>query len=733
MSHNRLARNHLPGDSLAQLWDGTSLVGLTDGELLAQFVANGDEAAFEGLVVRLGPMVLGVCRRMLGDRGDADDAFQATFLVLVRRARAVGRGDLIGPWLHGVAVRVCRKARSQAARRRTREQTGLTVDGVVPLTGAPALDQAETRAVIDDAIARLPESYRRLVVLCDVEELTRDEAADRLGWTANMVRGRLARARNQLRTSLIRRGCVPPGFTAASAAEPAALTDLVVMPWLLPPSPVLVATTARAALALASPSGRRVVAALASTSALHLAEGVIRTMFYSSWKFVGSALILGGGLAAGTAGVLVAQTPAPKPGPVQQPAAAQPAPVSVPGPSARFRISLQGVENARDAYEAQRAALDAGKATVHDVVMADNALLEAEVGWASTPEQRVAAVRAQQGRIGLLQQDKQEAFAQGKATQDDLNELAETLREAGIRQAREEAALPAAGQAVFTAQPKSQTLQAMLEDRRRSAQQRYMAQSAFYDEGRITIDRLIDASRQLMNADYDLTTNPDERREIVQTYVNRVQRIYNREVKELEIGRATSADVLEAESSLLEAKILLARNTPSLARAATTPSRLDSEPFMPMAPMSNIRQVAELQQARLEQGRQVFEEAKRLYPAELSLVEYLQAERDWTEIQLAAATTPAARAAALQSMIELARQTVAVVEASFRKGEVKESNVAQARLVLLDAQIRAAGGGTGADSPATADLDRRLSDVERKLDRVLDLLDSAANRLPKPR
>jgi len=172
MSNGRATSHLVPGD-LARLFDGSSLVGLTDGELLARFVAGRDEGAFEGLVARLGPMVLGVCRRMLADRADADDAFQATFLVLVlvlvRRAGSVGRGDLIGPWLHGVAVRVCRRARAQTAKRNVREQTGVVVDYLPPASPFAASSP-------------------------------------------------LARARTRLRANLTRRGCVPPSLSVFNRA-----------------------------------------------------------------------------------------------------------------------------------------------------------------------------------------------------------------------------------------------------------------------------------------------------------------------------------------------------------------------------------------------------------------------------------------------------------------------------------------------------------------------------------
>src|SRR5436305_14938435 len=131
--------------------------GLTDGQLLERFGAGrgGGEAAFEALVARHGPMVLGVCRQILGDRNDADDAFQATFLVLVRRAGAIRKRDSLGSWLYGVARRVALRAKAQAARRRLRERPGVESIPCAERVG----DGDDRRASLHDEIQRLPEKY----------------------------------------------------------------------------------------------------------------------------------------------------------------------------------------------------------------------------------------------------------------------------------------------------------------------------------------------------------------------------------------------------------------------------------------------------------------------------------------------------------------------------------------------------------------------------------------------
>ena len=245
-----------PGAVLKQLnrvFNQGTVSGLTEGKLLERFVAEGDEAAFGALVARHGPMVLGVCRRILRDEHDVEDAFQATFLVLVRRAGAIRDGDLIGHWLHGVAHRVAVRARAQAARRNVHETTGL---GIADLgAGIPAAidDQRDLRAILDEELARLPGSLRSPVVLCYLEGLTHDEAAKQLHWPVGTVRSRMARARDLLRRRLVRRGFTTDGaaLTVALARQPVPVT--------------LIDSTVRASLAFATKQAT--TAGLASATA----------------------------------------------------------------------------------------------------------------------------------------------------------------------------------------------------------------------------------------------------------------------------------------------------------------------------------------------------------------------------------------------------------------------------------------------------------------------------------
>lgn len=187
---------------LTRIFGGESLCGLSSGELLGRFSERNDLLAFELLVERHGPMVLSICRSVLGHGGDADDAFQATFLVLLRRGGVLREPERVEGWLRGVASRVSRRLRADRRRRQQREG---------PLEGS--LDSAASRKphgtahqdlqrVLDQAIDQLPEGLRAAVLACLVEERSYAEAATRLGWTEATVRGRLARARERLRHAL---------------------------------------------------------------------------------------------------------------------------------------------------------------------------------------------------------------------------------------------------------------------------------------------------------------------------------------------------------------------------------------------------------------------------------------------------------------------------------------------------------------------------------------------------
>jgi RNA polymerase sigma factor (sigma-70 family) len=195
--------------------DLTHWQGLTDGDLLSRFVHHKDAGAFEALLVRHGPLVLSVCRRILKNAADAEDAFQATFLVLLRSGRSIRNPASLASWLHGVARRTALHAKRAAARRRSKEAA------VMPK--AEVADRGEALGeVLDEELACLPEPYRAAILLCDLGGKTRKEAARELGCAEGTVASRLSRGRSLLAGRLSRRGVRLAGVVLCSAV-PASL------------------------------------------------------------------------------------------------------------------------------------------------------------------------------------------------------------------------------------------------------------------------------------------------------------------------------------------------------------------------------------------------------------------------------------------------------------------------------------------------------------------------------
>ena len=318
---------------LARLFELGPVAGMTDGQLLDRFTTRrGDaaEAAFEALVKRHGPMVSRVCRGCLRDEHDVEDAFQATFLVLVRRANALGERDLLGPWLYGVAHRVARKARAVAARRRGREGASADVDPPARLDTAGTV-QVELGPVLHEEVDRLPAKYRAPVILCHLQGLTHAEAARELAWPVGTVSVRLARARKILADRLARRGVTASVavVSAGLAAEASAAAATLAPSW--------VHAAAVAALTAASGLPLTTGTAAVSAGAVTLARRTSMTLLLSSWNWLTIPAAIA--LTTGTGAALVGSTsarnhPQAIPDPAQ-PQVAAPAPTPQPGDAAR--------------------------------------------------------------------------------------------------------------------------------------------------------------------------------------------------------------------------------------------------------------------------------------------------------------------------------------------------------------------------------------------------------------
>jgi RNA polymerase sigma factor (sigma-70 family) len=254
---------------------------LSDGQLLDCFLSHGEEAAFEALVRRHGPMVLGVCRRVLRHSHDAEDAFQATFLVLMRKAASIHKRETLGAWLYGVAFRIAVRAKTMTARRRTRERQ----------VALPARDEPDSglwrdlEPLLDQEVSRLPAKYQEPLVLCDLQGRSRKDVAQCLGLREGTLSSRLARGRELLRKRLLRRGLtLGAGALAALLAQNASAAAV---------PPALLSATVKAAALFGT--GQAAVAGALSAKAVALAQSAFKGMLLSKLK-IAVALLLSVGM-----------------------------------------------------------------------------------------------------------------------------------------------------------------------------------------------------------------------------------------------------------------------------------------------------------------------------------------------------------------------------------------------------------------------------------------------------
>ena len=265
---------------------------LTDAQLLECFLNQREEAAFEALLQRHGPMVLGVCRRVLKNGHDAEDAFQATFLVLLRKAASIVPRERVANWLYGVAYRTALAARTAAAKQRAKERETAKPEAVEDRT------EWEFRSLLDREVSRLPEKYRLPIILCDLEGRTRAQAARQLGWPEGTLSCRLARARGVLARRLACRGLTFSGGLLAVLLEQGMASACV-------PENLAVSTIKAATLVWA---GQAATGGVIPTPVAALTEGVLKTMRAIKLKIATAVVLLLAGLGVG-ANLLTAMAP----------------------------------------------------------------------------------------------------------------------------------------------------------------------------------------------------------------------------------------------------------------------------------------------------------------------------------------------------------------------------------------------------------------------------------------
>jgi RNA polymerase sigma factor (sigma-70 family) len=303
--------------SIRTLFTAGTVGGLTDKELLERFTArdgDGAELAFASLVERHGPMVLRVCRAVLRDAHEAEDAFQATFLILALKAGSIRARDSLTSWLYCVAYNVASTARSSAARRRSHELKAGQARSFAIIEDR----QDDLRPVIHEELDRIPERYRAVLVLCCLEGLTQHQAAQQLGWPLGTVQSRLARGRERLRVRLTRRGVTPA--TAVSVLPLSSEAAQAAMSAALANSTVRLALTIGAARALAIGT--------VPAAVMKLAKGAIRTMIVNKVLTTGVAALLAAVVIVTGAAVYAYQAAKPDPAiarPVEEPKQERPA------------------------------------------------------------------------------------------------------------------------------------------------------------------------------------------------------------------------------------------------------------------------------------------------------------------------------------------------------------------------------------------------------------------------
>ncbi len=258
------------------------LAQVTDRQLLQRFLSDRDEDAFAALMERHGHLVFKVCRLVLGHQQDAEDAFQATFLVLARHAGSIRQAETVGSWLYRVAYRVAAKAGAQMVKRRTHERR---IGTKVQTEPDAELAWQELQAVLNQELNRLPEKYRAPFVLCCLEGKSGSEVAQQLGWKEGTVSGRLAEARKRLQQRLSRRGVILSAALCGMAVSQKATAAV---------PPAVVQSTLKAIPRFAQ--GKGVGSGVVSARVVALAQGVTKAMFVAKLKIATLLLLAIGGV-----------------------------------------------------------------------------------------------------------------------------------------------------------------------------------------------------------------------------------------------------------------------------------------------------------------------------------------------------------------------------------------------------------------------------------------------------
>jgi RNA polymerase sigma factor (sigma-70 family) len=386
-----------------------------DGELLRRFAASRDESAFDELLRRYGPLVWGVCARLLGRTPEAEDAFQAVFLILVRKAGQIQRQAQIAGWLHGTAQKVVRRARKQRLRRDSRERPTEAFDEPGPAPAAPR----DWLPLLDGAIQRLPKKYREVLILCELQERSRSEAARLLSLSENTLSSRLARAKEMLRGRLEPTGIGLPAGAGLALAAPEALRSATL--------------NLCQQVALHAGEWSRIVPA----KILPLLHGGSMTMFATKFLILPAVVLIAGfGLVSPQESPKKAEPPAEE---KSAPQAKKPTDEKVdPKPSGEKKwtrvekLRLDKVEAAKEWLAAAETRVQLGKDPLETLLNPAKALARAKLDMATSNAEREAILVEQKKFFEEIKELTEALVVAGSRTRKDLAELKVNLLDAEI-------------------------------------------------------------------------------------------------------------------------------------------------------------------------------------------------------------------------------------------------------------------------------------------------------------
>ncbi len=387
-----------------------SKAGQSDGELLTAYLTTRDEAAFEALAKRHAAMVWGVCRRTLGNDHDAEDAFQATFLVLASKAASIKPSGMVGNWLYGVARSTALKARLLIRRRRIKENHAARSPAQIQCSDA---EKGELRQVLDEELSRLPAKYRVPIILCDLEGLARREASARLGWLEGTLSGRLSRARALLGKRLLRRGFgISVGTGAASLVCPVTTSaDTPLM---------LLSAVLEAAFVHGSDTA---TTAKISATATTLAKGMARSMLYTTLTRAAAMVLvlttLVGGVGMALHRVNAGQQQATRPNKKDD----QPKQINPSAVDHKEADCIAGLlAAAMLEWECRWKEYQAGRGTLDFLLDASRRLLQADLEKAHNKIERVTARKSHFNRVTEIEKINKLRYEAGKVATQDLEQ-----------------------------------------------------------------------------------------------------------------------------------------------------------------------------------------------------------------------------------------------------------------------------------------------------------------------